>query len=301
MKLKLSGVFAALITPLDGRGNVDYRVFDRLIDFLVQREVDGVAVGGATGEYPHFDVEGRKKLISRAAQRLAAGKALLAGIGTSSIHTTLELGRHAAQSGCRALLIPAPHFFQYEQHDLAAYCRTVSRALQVPCLLYNLPAFTNGLQCETSIHLMQEEEYIIGIKDSSGDRMSLARLAGADCRDRISLLAGNDSLLLGALDAGWDGVISGIAGFLPELIVSLYRNFRAGELESARNCQMLLDGLIEEIVKLPIPWAVRVGLEVRGLPNGPLHVPLSEIRTRGIEAFRVWFSRWLPEHIEDLL
>jgi 4-hydroxy-tetrahydrodipicolinate synthase len=300
VKPKLSGVFAALITPLDDRGSIDYCTFERLIDFLIERGVDGVAVGGATGEYPHFDIEERKKLISRAARRLAGGKALLAGIGTSSIYTTLQLGEHAVQSGCRALLVPMPHFFQYEQHDLAAYCQTVSRTLRAPCLLYNLPSFTNGLQCETSIQLLQAEENLIGIKDSGSDRRSLARLAQANGQGCFSLLVGNDSLLLDALNAGWDGVISGIAGFLPELTVSLYRNFRAGEHQAARNCQTLLDGVIEEVVKLPIPWAIRVGLDMRGLPNGPFHVPLSAVRKHRIEELHAWFSQWLPEHIPAL-
>lgn len=300
MKLKLSGVLAALITPLDDRGKVDYDCFDRLLDFLIGREVDGVAVGGATGEYPHFDVDVRKKLISRAARRLAPGKILLAGIGTSSIHTTLELGQHAIQSGCHALLLPMPYFFQYEQHDLAAFCQTVSRSLRAPCLLYNLPSFTNGLQCETSLQLLQSEEHLIGIKDSSGDRTSLDHLAQATDRGSFSLMVGNDSLLFDALSAGWDGVISGIAGFLPELTVSLYRNFKAGDRQSARNSQALLDGVIEEVVKLPTPWAIRVGLDVRGLPNGPFHLPLSAVRKQRIEGFRAWFSRWLTEHIPAL-
>jgi 4-hydroxy-tetrahydrodipicolinate synthase len=295
MKVQLSGVYAALVTPLDEDGNVDNQTFDRLVDFVMERGVDGVAVGGGTAEYPHFELEERKELITRAICRVAGRGSCYVGIGASSVRTTLKLAEHAAQVGCQALLLPMPHFFHYEQHDLRAFCESVARTVQAPCLLYNLPAFTNTLDLETAVQLLRHEEYLVGIKDSSGDRHNLARLAQARARDEFSLVIGDDALLWDALGAGWDGVISGIACFLPELLVSLYRSFRAGDYDTARHCQELLDQLIEEIVKLPIPWGIRVALGLRGIPTGPLPLPLSPVRKQQIAEFRSWLSRRLPE------
>lgn len=300
MRLRLYGIFAALLTPLDERGEVDYETLDRLVDFVLERGVDGVAVGGGTAEYPHFEVEERKRLISRAAARVRGKGLLLTGIGTSSIHSTLALGKHAVQAGSHALLLPMPHFFHYEQHDLGAFCAAVCRALQAPCLLYNLPAFTNPLDPETAIQLLRTEEYLVGIKDSSGDRGSLVRLAQAGAEVGFSLVVGDDALILDALAAGWDGVISGIACFLPELLATHYRSYRAGDDETLRHCQVLIDRLIEEIIKLPIPWGIRVGLEVRGIPTGPLPLPLSSVRAQQVAEFRNWLSQWLPEHTPAL-
>ena len=300
MRPKLSGIYAALVTPLDEQGNVDYDTLDRLVDFVLECRVDGVAVGGGTAEYPHFEVEDRKRLISRAAARVQGRGRLLAGIGASSIHTTLKLGEHAVQAGSHALLLPMPHFFRYDQHDLSAFCATVSRALQAPCLLYNLPAFTNALEPETAIQLLRTEEYLVGIKDSSGDRQTLARLAQARAEQDFSLVVGDDALILDALEAGWDGVVSGIACFLPELLVAHYRSYRAGDYATSRYCQVLVDQLIEEIIKLPIPWGIRMGLEVRGIPTGPLPLPLSSVRAQQVVDFRNWLAQWLPAHTPAL-
>ena len=296
MKLNLSGIFAALVTPRDQQGRVDYETFDRVVDFVMRRGIDGVVVSGATGEYPQLELEERKNLITHAAQQLPRNATLLACIGSSCLSTALKLGEHAIQAGSRALLLPAPYFFHYEQHDLSAFCATVAGTLQAPCLLYNLPSFTNRLETETSIQLLLGEKYIVGIKDSSGDRQSLGRLARARPKDGFCLIVGHDALIWEALAAGWDGIASGIACFLPELLVSHYRAFRAGEEETTRRCQALVDELIEEIIKLPTPWGIRLGLEIRGIPTGPLPLPLSAVRRHEIAEFQGWLRRWLPEH-----
>ena len=294
VKLRICGAFAALATPVDERGRIDFCTFDRLLDFLLASGVDGVAVGGGTAEYPHFDLEDRKRLIAAAARRTAGKTFLLAGIGASTVHATLALGHFAAELGCNVLLLPMPHFFHYEQHDLKAFCVTVSRELRAPCLLYNLPAFTNPLAVETAIQLLREEEYVVGIKDSSGDRQNLSRLARARTDNGFSLLVGDDALALEALLAGWEGIISGIACFVPELLIAHYRSFQAGDVGATRQFQVLLDRLIDEVVKLPIPWGIRLGLQVRGILNGPLPLPLSALRRQQVTDFLDWFTRWLP-------
>jgi 4-hydroxy-tetrahydrodipicolinate synthase len=188
-----------------------------------------------------------------------------------------------------------PYFFSYEQQDLGAFCREVCRNVSVPCFLYNLPSFTNPLEVETAIDLLTTVPNLVGLKDSSGQTPRLEPLARARSRSNFSLFVGDDSLLLEALRAGWDGVVSGIACFAPELIVSVYRAYRAGDVSTAADRQSELDALLEEVVRLPIPWGVRLGLAKRGIDNGPLHLPLSPGRARQVEAFQSWFDGWMKK------
>src|SRR5687767_7122084 len=166
----MKGLFAAVATPVDGDGRLDLAALDRLIEFLLAAGVDGICVGGATGEYPHFQIRERAQVIRRAAERLPRNRALLVGIGAPSARRVIKLGRLAAEEGSEALLLPMPMFFRYEQDDLRAFCVHVSRELAAPCLLYDLPDFTNGLAPATVLSLLREEEFIVGIKDSSGRR-----------------------------------------------------------------------------------------------------------------------------------
>ena len=293
MTSSLSGVFAALCTPIDSSGRPDIAAFDRTIEFLVERGIDGIVIGGGTAEYPHFEISDRAALAERAVQRMKGRGRVIVCAGTSSTFSTLQLARRAVDSGCDALLLPMPYFFQYSQDDLASYCESVCAAVPAPWLLYNLPCFTNPLEVPTAIRLLRTIPNVIGMKDSSGQTESLAPLSAARAERSFSLFVGDDSLLLGALQAGWDGVVSGIACFAPELIVAVYRSYCAGDTMQASAHQVTLEELIQKVVaELPIPWGVRVGLAARGIPNGSMHIPPSQVRLRQIEELRVWLAGW---------
>ena len=138
--------------------------------------------------------------------------------------TPSSLARRALQSGSRGLLLPMPMFFRYDQEDLKAFCAYVSDALRGPCLLYNLPDFTNGLEPDTVVSLLRDAEFIVGIKDSSGQIEHLNAFAAARGSRAWTLLVGDDRALYRGLQTGWNGGISGVAGFCPELLVALYRS-----------------------------------------------------------------------------
>lgn len=290
---RIGGVFAAVATPIHGDGRIDFGTLDRLIDFLLEAGASGICLAGATGEYPHFETADRKAIIRRAARRLPRDRAMLVGIGGPSMRHTIEIGEAAIESGSRALLLPMPMFFRYEQQDLEAFCAHVSGVLRAPCLLYNLPDFTNGLAPETVLNLLRREEFIVGIKDSSGEEANLAVFAQARDGQPWTLLVGDDRLLHQGLQAGWDGGISGVAGFCPELLVALYRSFVENQPDETARLQGLLDELISRIAPLPTPWGIRIGLAARGIPTGPLPLPVTSTRQQQIAAFAEWLPAWL--------
>jgi 4-hydroxy-tetrahydrodipicolinate synthase len=292
MNPPLAGVFAALVTPIDDSGRVDFPTFERIVDFTLDRGVDGIVLGGGTAEYPHFSIDDRARLSATAVRRANGRGIVISCVGTSSIYSTLELARAVQDSGNDLLLIPMPFFFRYEQQDLAAFVAEVCRAVRTRCLLYNLPSFTNPLEISTAIQLIAETPNVVGLKDSSGNKESLEPLAEARRTRRFSLFVGDDSLLFHALSSGWDGVVSGIACFVPELIASVYRSYRNGDMARSRLCQETVDQLIEYLMRLPIPWGVRVGLATRGIPNGPMHIPPSPQRRVQMDEMAGWLIRW---------
>lgn len=289
------GVYAALATPTHDDASTDFATLESLIDFLVERGVSGVAVGGATGEYPSFSIQERIEQIRRTVAHANGRMKVLAGIGAQTASAALALGEAAAESNCSAVLLPMPSFFRYQQEDLEAYCRSLASQLSTPCLFYHLPSFTNSLTSENLARVLETEPNLLGAKDSSGQRGNLQLLLEARNRRPFTLFVGDDSLALDALIAGWDGVISGIACFLPELLVGIFRNVQAGKLDAAKQLGRDLDEIIAELVKLPVPWAIRLGLRVRGLPIGPLNMTPSPKREQQIAAYSQWLERWLEQ------
>ena len=293
MSAPVAGLFAAVATPVHPDGRIDLDTFDRVVDFLVAAGVTGIAIAGATGEYPHFETADRMAIVRRAAARLPSDRALLVGVGAPSMRLVIELGEAAMAAGSRALLLPTPMFFRYQQQDLEAFCTHVSGALRAPCLLYNLPGFTNGLELRTIVNLLRDQAFIVGNKDSSGNAASLPALAEERGTRPWSLLVGDDHLLLAGLRARWNGAVSGVAGFCPELLVSIYRSAAAGQLEEAARLQAMLDEVTARLAVFPTPWGIRIGLAARGYSTGPLPLPLTTQRQQQIADFTAWLPGWL--------
>lgn len=289
----LTGLFAAVTTPTLDDGTLDVATFDRHVELLFEAGVDGICLGGATAEYPHFELRERAELIRRATRLVPRGKTLLVGIGASSMPRTIELGQLAFEHGSRAVLVPMPMFFRYQQQDLYAYCAAVAKTLQAPCLLYDLPVFTNPLESPTILDLLEREDHVIGIKDSSGKGERLAPFVEARGARDWTLLIGDDSKLAEGLSLGWDGGVSGLASCCPELLVSLVRASKAGDAAGVARAVALMDELIAQIAGLPVPWGIRIALEGRGVPLGPLPWPVSADRLAQAARLKAWLPAWL--------
>jgi 4-hydroxy-tetrahydrodipicolinate synthase len=143
-----------------------------------------------------------------------------------------------------------PSFFPYRQDDLHAFCTAVANALPIPVLLYNLPQFTSGLTVDTVLSLLQHGN-IAGVKDSSGSLdIVQAMSAASSVKARI---IGNDAALCDAMQQGLcDGVVSGVACTLPELMTSLFATNAAGAAFAVYKAA--LDDFIDKLGALPTPW-----------------------------------------------
>src|SRR5271169_5943295 len=85
MTTTLPAFLAALCTPIDEQGRPDSATFNRVLDFVMDRGAEGVVIGGATSEFPHFSVDDRAALIRLAVERMAGRGVVLANVGCSSL------------------------------------------------------------------------------------------------------------------------------------------------------------------------------------------------------------------------
>ena len=291
---QFSGVHAALLAPRTQEGTLDIDALQRLIRFLLSKGVTAFAVNGATGEFC-ITTATELRAVLRAVRDAGADK-ILCGVGSATVAGAKELCSIAADEAADGLLLPMPYFFRYNQDDLETYCRTVASHTPLPTLLYNLPQFSSGLDKETVRRLITGNTNIVGIKDSSGSLDILRDLKehGVDA----SKIVGNDSVLAQALREGvCDGVVSGVACALPELIVDLWKQ-TSGSGEFLRSTR-LLEEVITQLDKFPVPWALKWAVEAREIAPATFALPVSEARATQANEFSSWLRNWLcVEHIE---
>jgi dihydrodipicolinate synthase/N-acetylneuraminate lyase len=287
----LEGVSAAVLTPRTDTGEVAEEQFGRSLQFLLARGIRSFAINGATGEFCMTTPAQLERILAEASAVIAGKGQFVVGIGAAAHTTSMELGRIAAHAGAKAVLLPMPYFFPYEQADLKAFVAKVADALSIPVLLYNLPQFTSGLAPQTSLELIRQHENVIGIKDSSGslDTLRLLTAEGEDC----CRIVGNDSVLGPALtESICDGVVSGVACVLPELIQRVFATGMSapGGIEFL-TANSHLEALIGVINPLPVPWGLKVIAEELQLGPARFALPVAPERQQQIDQLRIWYRQ----------
>jgi 4-hydroxy-tetrahydrodipicolinate synthase len=289
-----SGVYAALLTPRNSAGDLDLDSFRGQLNAPAASSLTGYAINGATAEFT-FSTEDELNRILAATREAAPAAELLAGIGACDVRGAVARGRIAAQAGAAAVLLPMPSFFPYRQDDLAAFSTAVADALTIPVLLYNLPQFTTGLDPQTTLDLIRDHANIIGVKDSSGSLDTVQLITGSKLA--CARIIGNDGALAAALEQGLcDGVVSGVACTLPELITALFAA-APGTGDFAHH-QQLLDEFIAQLGTLPTPWGLKVTSSVRGFTRESYPFPLSPQRMQETAQLRTWFKEWLGSNVK---
>ena len=293
--IQLAGITAAAVTPnRPGTLDADYSPLMDLLDFLTNAKVDGICLLGSTGEFVNFSFADRQRLVYLAVKRSRVP--LMIGVSHSTLRGALQLAEEAIAAGADGLLLMPPCFFSYQQSEIEHFFREFARETgnAVPIVLYNIPQFNTGLGIETVRNLL-DTGLFAGMKDSSGDWSYFEQLLALR-RDRpFALLAGHDRIALQALRAGADGIVSGCACAIPEILVGLWKAHATGDQARADHWNRKLCEFVDRIGQFPTPIAIKRAVAIRGQKAGEPAIPLAPENSVALDAFAAWFQKSLKE------
>lgn len=277
--MKLDGIITAPVTPMsqDGAKLAKESVFSSYYGFLIERGINGLLVGGTTGEAPLLTFVERKTLTERAVRTVSHAVPVIIHVGCISTAETVELALHAASVGADGIAAITPYFFHYNPASIEQHYRTLAEAVpSLPVYLYYLPEFAhNDISADLLKRLLTACPNIVGVKHSDADMVHLQeyrRVAGWD----FTLFSGDDSVEFAALTLGADGCVSGKSSAFPELPVALFKAFSSGNIAEARRIQLLIDDLAEVIDGPPGMGIAyfKASLKYRGIDVGSVRSPL---------------------------
>ncbi len=289
----VSGVYAAVITPRREGPEIDLAAAFELVDFVSKAGVAGIVLMGPTGEFPHFTLEERGRLISLAVKRSRVP--VIAGVGHSTFDGALKLAREAGDAGVAGVLLMPPYFFRYSPEDIRQFYLRFAERIKgaVPIFLYNAPQFTSPVPCGTAIELLATGQFA-GFNDASASWEDFERLKSARDGHPFVLLMGHDAMFARSRAAGADGIISGVASVVPELLVAADRAIRLRQTERTQMLDCRLREFLQWIDLFPVPVAIRAAAALRGLRVGEGAAPLGPDSQRKLGEFSEWFRGWLP-------
>lgn len=252
MNPRYQGIIPPMITPLSGRDTLDSAGLERLVERLIRGGVSGIFALGTTGEAPSLSYRLRRELIEQTC-RLAAGRVpVLVGITDTSLVESAALAAHAATCGADAVVTSAPFYFPAGQPELREFIEELLPELELPLMLYNMPALTKTSFSAEVVEWALDQESIVGLKDSSGDLVYFRRMRrlAASRRPDWSFLVGPEELLAESVLLGGHGGINGGANLHPALYVALYEAARSGDLQLARDLSARVMDLSESIYRV---------------------------------------------------
>jgi len=242
----LSGVIAAIATPIDETGAPDLKRAVNLARTLLDNGCDGLNVLGTTGEATSFSLDERKAVMSAYKAEGLPLDRLMVGTGAAAVSDAVALTRHAAALGFAGALILPPFYYKGVPDDgLVAYIDTLVKATAdkpIPIYLYHFPAMS-GLPWHVKLIKRLLESFpsrIVGLKDSSGD-MAYARSVAAISPD-FAVFPSTEAALIEARGGAFAGCISATANLNADLCARAWRSGDAGALDAAVAIRKLFDG-----------------------------------------------------------
>ena len=201
-----------------------------------------------------------------------------AGTGCVGTQDTIDLSLAAQEIGVDVLSVITPYFAALSQEELYRHYADIAAAVKLPIVMYNIPMRTGcAIEPETVSRLAKDFSNIRGVKDSSGKFENiLAYIHGTD-PEHFSVLSGNDALILKTLQNGGKGGITAVANILPEMMVSIYQNWKKGDMAAAEAAQQGIQP-IRDCFKYGNPNSiVKRAANLIGQPLGPCRKPFGMV------------------------
>ena len=286
----LDRLYAALPTPFTETGSFSEPCQRNLVRFVLRQGIDGLYVGGSTGESLMQSVEERQealRVVADEARSQSGDKAKLIGhVGAIATRDAAALARSCADAGYDAVSAIPPIYFPHTKEAITGYYRDiVAAAGGLPLIIYNIPAMSGVSFTLAELDRLLAMPGVIGIKQTSIDMYQMEQL-----RRRFPstlLLNGYDEVFLAGMVSGANGGI----GSTYNLMGGRYRRIRdavaANRVKDAMAVQSACNEVIDALVAAGVFPGIKFMLHHAGVIASPLcRAPLAPVAPDHAEPLR---------------
>jgi len=272
--MKFEGIIPPVITAFNDDFSVDETGYATMIEYMIEKGVHAIIVGGTTGEYYALSREERVRQFQFANEVIAGRVPMVAGVNDARTEDAAALGVAAREAGADGLLIADPYYSLPAEEELVSHCLEVDEAAGLPIMLYNYPGRTGVWMGETFLDGIAGNSNFKCIKEASGDI------------DRVHLLAlqyPNLELSCGAEDQALEFFVWGatswvtpMGNFIAEEVFAFYETcVRDGDFVKARRMMAALMPLTTALERGgKFLQCTKFACAFNGLPAGPVRKPM---------------------------
>ncbi len=272
MTRQLQGIMPPMVTPFTADEELDEAALRRETALMLAAGVDGLCVGGSTGEGHMLSLEESCRVTAIVLEAVAGRVPVIAGIIQDSTREVIRYGQALRAVGADALQITPVHYlFAPTETGTIAYYREIGEAVGLPIIIYNVIPW-NTISPDLLMRLAEVEQ-VVGVKQSGGDIHKLADLLKMN-QGRLKIFSAVDDLLYPSFTLGAEGSIAAILTVLPELSVQLWQACQAGRHDEALAIHLKLLPVWRAINAPDMSARTKAALQLQGRAVGEARRPI---------------------------
>ena len=284
--IEISGIVVPIVTPMNEDDSINEAELRNQVNRQIDAGMHGIFPFGTNGEGYILSEEEKELVLNIVIDAVKGRVPVYAGTGCISTRDTIRQSKMAKALGADVLSIITPSFAAASQDELYEHYKTVAGAVDMPIVLYNIPARTGNSLAPSTVGKLSTIDNIVGAKDSSGSFDNILQYIYETKGRNFAVLSGNDALILWTLMAGGTGGIAGCANVYPQNMVSIYESFKKGDIEKAKEAQDAIRSF-RACFKYGNPnTIVKKAVELLGYPVGGCRKPFHHVPEAGIEALK---------------
>lgn len=259
----ITGVYLPIITPFKDY-KIDYAAYKKLIEYYIKEQLSGIVPLGTTGEGPVIEEKEYFEFVEKTLEFVDSRVPVILGFSSNHTRKAVNLLKKIAAYPLAGLLVASPYYNRPSQEGLYQHFLRIAENTPLEIIMYNIPYRTGRNMENSTILRLSELDNIVGIKDSCGDIRQTLQLLNLR-PDNFSILTGEDILFFLNLTHGGQGGIMASAHFMPRQFLSIYRQLKANNYQTALATWQKLLRIIPHFFCEPNPAPLKYLLYRQGL------------------------------------
>lgn len=275
------GIFPAFYACYTPEGTVCTQRVRALARYLQSKGVQGLYVGGSSGECIYQSVDERKQVLEAVMEEVGSELTIIAHVACNNTPDSRALAAHAESLGVHAIASIPPIYFHLPEASIAQYWNDISDAApNTPFIIYNIPQLAGVSLSVPLLRKMKENPRVIGVKNSSMPVQDIQMWHD----EEVLVFNGPDEQLLSGLAAGACGGIGGTYAAMPELFLAIWDCYHKGDMEKGRVLQNEACRIIYQMCMADcnLYAVLKEVVRLQGGPDaGDVRAPLTGLTARG--------------------
>ena len=269
----MKGIYSALLVSFDENGNINEKGLRQIVRHNIDVcKVDGLYVGGSTGENFMLSTEEKKRIFEIAKDEAKNDVKLIAQVGSINLNEAVDLAKFATDLGYDCLSAVTPFYYKFDFSEIKNYYETIINSVDNNMIIYSIPFLTGVNMSLEQFAELFENDKIIGVKFTAADFYLLERMR-KEFPDKL-IYAGFDEMLLPATVLGVDGAIGSTFNVNGDRAKKIFNLAKEGNVKEALEIQHITNDFITDVLSNGLYQTLKLILTEQGVDAGYCKQPM---------------------------